>query len=250
MAAISKARSLIDMVQPRYGVVVAALIFEEALMSNDYIPQGDDTFLQWIRNLIAYVLLHAERMAIPAGAIGVLQPLLAEFETAFEKMADPNHGKLDTQRKNETRDALKTATRAFVMGYITYNPNVTDDDRREMGTPIHSKTHTPAPIPKERPIIDTVAVDNRQIAVDIREISGDKRGKPAGMHGVEILLEVRDDAPPLAEDLRHSTFTTRMRMVHTFTEAERGKRVYFVARWESNSNKKGPWSDIISAIIP
>jgi hypothetical protein len=41
-----------------------------------------------------------------------------------------------------------------------------------------------------------------------------------------------------------------MRMLYTFTEAERGKRAYFVARWESNSNKKGPWSDIVSAIIP
>jgi hypothetical protein len=219
-------------------------------MSNDYIPAGDDAFLSWIRNLIAYVLLHADRMAIPAGAIALLQPLLAAFEAAYEKMADPNHGPLDTQRKNETRDELKTAARAFVMGYITYNPNVTDDDRRAMGTPIHDKNRTPAPIPEERPIIDTVAVDNRQIAVDIRELAGDKRGKPAGMHGAEILFEIRDDQPPVAEDLRHSSFTTKMRMVYTFTEAERGKRVYFVARWESNSNKKGPWSDMVSAIIP
>jgi hypothetical protein len=219
-------------------------------MSTDYIPQGDDAFLQWARNLLEYAAAHADAMGIAAGTLAPLQPLLAAYETAFEKMADPNHGALDTQRKNETRNALKTAIRAFVMGFITYNPSVTDDDRREMGTPIHDKVHTPAPIPATRPIIDTAAVDNRQVAVDLREAGGNKRGKPAGVHGAEILYEIRDEPPAVAEDLRHSSFATKTRMLYTFTEADRGKRVYFAARWENTSGKKGPWSDVVTAIIP
>jgi hypothetical protein len=70
------------------------------------------------------------------------------------------------------------------------------------------------------------------------------------VHGAEILYEIRDDAPALAEDLRHSSFATKTRMVYTFTEAERGKKVYFAARWENTRGEKGPWSDVVSAIIP
>jgi hypothetical protein len=220
------------------------------IMAADYIPKPDDAFLNWVKHLLEYAEANAVRMAIAAGTLSALEPLLAAYETAFAKMADPNHGVLDTQRKNETRDALKTAIRAFVMGYITYNPNVTDDDRREMGTPIHSKTRTRAPIPATRPIIDTAAVDNRQVAVYLRELAGDKRGKPVKVHGAQILYEIRDEPPAVAEDLRHSSFATITTMVYTFTEAERGKRVYFAARWENSGGKKGPWSDVISAIIP
>jgi hypothetical protein len=95
-----------------------------------------------------------------------------------------------------------------------------------------------------------VAVDNRQVAVYLRELAGDKRGKPTKVHGAQILYEIRDEPPAVAEDLRHSSFATITTMVYTFTEAERGKRVYFAARWENSSGKKGPWSDVISAIIP
>jgi hypothetical protein len=200
-------------------------------MAKDYIPKPDDARLNWARNLLTYATAHADTMAIATGTLTPLDTLLTAYQEAFEKMADPNHGVLDTQRKNEARDALTTALRSFVMGYITYNPNVTDDDRREMGTPIHDKTHTAAPVPTTRPVIDTAAVDNRQVAVDLRELDGDKRGKPDGVHGAEILYEIRDAPPALAADLRHSSFATKTRMVYTFTEAERGEKVYFAARY-------------------
>jgi hypothetical protein len=35
-----------------------------------------------------------------------------------------------------------------------------------------------------------------------------------------------------------------------FDEADRGKRVYFCLRWETNTSLKGPWGEIYSAIIP
>jgi hypothetical protein len=90
------------------------------------------------------------------------------------------------------------------MGYITYNPNVTDDDRREMATPIHSATRT---------IIDTAALDNRQVVVYLRELDGDKRGKSAKVHGAQILYEIRDNPPAVADDLRHLSLATKASMV-------------------------------------
>jgi hypothetical protein len=33
-------------------------------------------------------------------------------------------------------------------------------------------------------------------------------------------------------------------------EADRGKRVYFALRWESITNRKGPWSEVYFAVIP
>jgi hypothetical protein len=61
---------------------------------------------------------------------------------------------------------------------------------------------------------------------------------------------ITDTPPANVRDLIHSNFTTRSPLEMTFEEEQRGKRVYFAVRWESGTVKKGPTSDILSAIIP
>jgi hypothetical protein len=59
------------------------------------------------------------------------------------------------------------------------------------------------------------------------------------------------DTPPVhVKELTHSEFATKNPLDLSFDEDQRGKRVYFAARWESGTVKKGPESDIFSAVIP
>ena len=46
--------------------------------------------------------------------------------------------------------------------------------------------------------------------------------------------------PASIEALTHSDFDTASPFTLTFDESDRGKRVYFCLRWESNTNLKGP----------
>jgi hypothetical protein len=39
-------------------------------------------------------------------------------------------------------------------------------------------------------------------------------------------------------------------IVLRFEEDERGKRVYYAARWINNTSQSGPWSGIESAFVP
>jgi hypothetical protein len=52
------------------------------------------------------------------------------------------------------------------------------------------------------------------------------------------------------EDLIHSAFDTRSPFTLSFDENQRGKTVYFCLRWENTRGEKGPWSEIVSGIIP
>jgi hypothetical protein len=57
--------------------------------------------------------------------------------------------------------------------------------------------------------------------------------------------------PPVKiEELLHSAFATKNPLELVFDEDQRGKRVYFAVRWESGTVKKGPESEIYSAVIP
>jgi hypothetical protein len=45
-------------------------------------------------------------------------------------------------------------------------------------------------------------------------------------------------------------FDTRSPYTFRFEENQRGQTVFFCLRWENTTGQKGPWSEIVSAIIP
>jgi hypothetical protein len=76
------------------------------------------------------------------------------------------------------------------------------------------------------------------------------RGKPDKAHGAEIRRSLLDHDPADENELTAGGFDTASPFTLTFSESQRGKRVYFVLRRESHTSLKGPWRGIYSAIIP
>jgi hypothetical protein len=70
------------------------------------------------------------------------------------------------------------------------------------------------------------------------------------VHGTELVWLIADAPPKETEELVHSAFATRSPLELTFKESERGKRIYYAARWETGTVKKGKFSDILSAVVP
>jgi hypothetical protein len=56
--------------------------------------------------------------------------------------------------------------------------------------------------------------------------------------------------PASVTDLPHSEFCNETPQTFTFRDDQRGKTVWFCCRWETTNNKKGPWGELMSAIIP
>jgi hypothetical protein len=48
----------------------------------------------------------------------------------------------------------------------------------------------------------------------------------------------------------HSSFATHPPFSLPFDLADTGKRLWYAARWENTTGQKGPWSEIMSVIIP
>jgi hypothetical protein len=78
----------------------------------------------------------------------------------------------------------------------------------------------------------------------------EKKAKPFGVHGAEARWDMLDNPPAHVEDLKHSAFSTKPPLILTFEENDRGKRVYICLCWENTKGEKGPWGEIMSAIIP
>ncbi|MDR0525976.1 MAG: hypothetical protein LBG90_08935 [Spirochaetaceae bacterium] len=219
-------------------------------MANDYIPSSDSAFLEWAKTLIGYVQPKLQSFNIPAEAFPPLQAELTAYSAAFSAAQNPNRGKVDVLNKNEARDALKGNLRTFVKAYLAYNPALSDADKEKMGLPLHNNPRTPAPVPASVPELEVDTSVIRHIAVHFRDAGSDRRGKPPHVHGAELRWAILDRPPQSVEDLVKSVFDTASPYTFAFDEADRGKAVYFCPCWENGKGEKGPYGEIVKAIIP
>jgi hypothetical protein len=180
-----------------------------------------------------------------------LLPKKNDWDVAWMAYVDPaTRTPLITFTKTEKRVTYEKSLRKLVKN-LQGNTHVTDDDLRGMGIAIPSSSRRPAPVALTYPDYDIDSSTIRRLVVNFYD-QGQKRskGKPTGQHGAEIRWAMRDTPPTSLKDLINSSFDTRSPFVLDFDESDRGKTVYFCLCWENTRGEKGPWSEILSAVIP
>jgi hypothetical protein len=216
----------------------------------DYIPHRDGKFLEWVKNLLSYILAHALAWGLDPSTYAELQRLLSVFETAYEKAEAPNRGSADVLAKNESRNALKKAARKYVKEYLINNHLVTDEDRKLMKLPIHDTKPTPAPVSTTPPKAVVKQPSPAVIEIHFQDTESETKSKPPGQSGAEVAWLISDEKPADWDNLIHSSFCTRSPLRLSFKATDRGKTLYFALRWQNTRGLKGPWSEIESTIIP
>ncbi|MDR3334302.1 MAG: hypothetical protein LBT13_05375 [Treponema sp.] len=219
-------------------------------MAGDYIPHADEAFLEWSKNLVTYTAAHLTDFSVNQTALTPIQALVTTYEMAYTTAANPNRGKVDVMAKNQARDALKAALRVFIKAYLTYNPLVSSTDKEHMVLPLHDRAHSPVPPPSTIPEAELDSSVIRRVTVHFKDSGSSKRGKPKGVHGIELRWALLDAPPAAVTDLTNSAFDTATPYTFTFNETERGKGLYLCPRWENNKGEKGPWGEIVKAIVP
>ncbi|MDR1553335.1 MAG: hypothetical protein LBS69_07730 [Prevotellaceae bacterium] len=220
-------------------------------MSTDFIPKTDSKFAVWLKTLNNYLSAKATEWNIPQAEIRELDTLAADFDAALETAENPStRTKVTIQAKNDARHAAESKTRTLLKAYVTYNPAVTDPDRDAMGLPIHKTTRTPVPVPHTVPEAEVRLPSPAVVEIHFRDSESEHKSKPEGVHGAEIAWAILDTPPVDWKQLIRSSFDTHTPLRLTFEGTERGKTLYFALRWENTRGDKGPWSEIVSAIIP
>jgi hypothetical protein len=219
--------------------------------THDFIPKNDRSFLAWVQNFSSILPYHAADWNIPQEEINALHALTVNFETKLNLAETPDtRTTVSIYAKKEARKETETKARAIVKAYIAYNPAVSNDARLAMQVPVHKTTRTPVPPPTELTEYEVDTSIIRQLTVNFHASGSTKKAKPEGVHGAEIRWAILG-APPLSlDELTHSSFDTRTPFTLVFDENQRGKTVYFCLCWENTTGAKGPWSEIVNAIIP
>ncbi|MDR1524891.1 MAG: hypothetical protein LBS79_06510 [Tannerella sp.] len=142
---------------------------------------------------------------------------------------------------------LEKTIRHDIKEFLNYNRALTDGDREALGLPIYKTGRTPSKVAGEHPSYEIDSSEIRQLTI---HFFGQGKKKPEGQHGAEIRWVILQEPPQSIDELIHSAFDTHTPFTLAFDEKQRGEKVYFILRWENTRGEKGPWSEIVSAVIP
>lgn len=154
-------------------------------------------------------------------------------------------------------DDLKDAEEAFFPVYRTFyamvkaSALVTNGQLEEMGfPPRRSGGNAHHPVDKTFIDLNVVPIGNLVLNVAFEDRDTGKSNVPYYLTGAVIYYFISDTPITSQELLAYSRLATRSPFELVFDPTERGKTVYLAARWQNRRGELGPWSEIVSAVIP
>jgi hypothetical protein len=227
-----------------------------------WLKQGHEAFYEQINRTVMFLTSSENRTRLgfvathPNGAWldGTFLPAYMVYTSAYSSWRDPS-----TRTPIIVRD-LEDAEKAIRLLYkvlreiLSAAPYVSNSDLLAMALPERSgDSRKPAPVARVYPVIVALTTMLRHLIFNFFTMDSEnkpRKHKPDGQHGVEVCWVISSAPVVNTDDLVHSAFSTTTELDLPFTGDDRGKTVYFAARWENTRGEKGPWSPIESAIIP
>jgi hypothetical protein len=227
------------------------------MKTKETIPKKQEDFYMFQIAIMMAVLKNMIEWKLDTEWINtLLAPARIEYETAYQHWKDIN------TRTVEIKNRLKAARKNYekllrklvkMLKASTHIPENEMDNMHIAGGTGGGNPRNPKPTDPPAARIDTAL---RCWLIIYFGIVGEAllghvlRGKPKGVHGAEIIWAILPEPPKHHSELIHSAFCTSSPFRLEFDESDRGKTVYLCIRWENTTGEKGPWTEILSAIIP
>jgi hypothetical protein len=206
--------------------------------------------------------LMQKRLRTAADANVTLWGLDQQWMTnVFDPAADYRNGKyaayIDPLVRTPLITAEKTAARkayephvSLLVKALRYNTRLTEDQRLELELADYDTSPSAPSVLHSWPVAVITPVGPGILRIDWHDSLTGKKAKPEHVHGTEIRRGIFATPPRSAEDIQHSEFSTRTPYFLESDLSLRGQTVYLCFRWEDTRGQKGPWSEILSAVIP
>jgi hypothetical protein len=211
--------------------------------------KSDEEFLDGAETSYTFLDANYERLGLKNPGPKLAEPL-ANYRTALAAAKDKNTGVAATNHKNATRKVLKDAFIAY--GNLNmYNPNVTDEDKRNALWHIR-KTPSSITPPDTVPVVVVLLASARRLIFKYYAKVGAKRmGKPNKSLSFVVYWVISDTRPTDLDQLVHRITDTNPPLEIDFKESDRGKKLWFVTCWAIEHEAiEGPKSEMEFVIIP
>lgn len=214
-----------------------------------YLPRKDSELVTWAENFVLRLAAFAAAWGIPMDEVDRVRMAFDAYRELYRQTKSPDRTSVIVAQKNEARETLTGLIRGMVE-FRLKNPIITDDQLISLGLHVKDKTLTPVPPPDKSPKVNLRVVANRCIEVMFQDQDTTSKAKPTGWPGVVVAYAILSTPPANQDELTHTVLATRTPYILEFKEEDRGKIVYIALRWQNTKGQVGPWSELMSTIVP
>jgi hypothetical protein len=217
----------------------------------DYVPSRQAEYRDWVDDFVAKLVASPTTYGFVASDLTPLSAALSAFDSAFDLAVDPATRTRGVVNDKEVKRASLTALIRSFARRIQANPAVTDQQKIDLGLPIHDADPSAGGEPTTRPVMSVVGAVNNDVVVRIvDELTPTRRGKPAGTIGAYFYSHVGPTpAPSDPEQLSFEGMATRGEFTISFNPEDAGKTITLLACWVGPTGKSGPMGAPVMTII-
>jgi hypothetical protein len=205
------------------------------------------------KNAIELCTTNAIPWKISVDRLTKMGPLRADYELKYSVTNNPS-----TQSPGATA-AREASWSIYVVALVDlYDHDILNNDDipadGKDALHIHHTTSgggTSASAPTTTPMVTLTAEEISVLHVVFSDsATPGSHSKPANVAFCEISYKIDAPAPTDPVECSNRANIARSHEAIVFTPAQRGKTVYAFARWVNRNGKFGPWSGMVTAIIP
>jgi hypothetical protein len=225
-------------------------------MAGDYIPFSDADFSLWVNNYVTtFQDITVQLGFLPADATALASKLTA-FTTALGELATAQAAaKVAVTQKDQARAALESSVRSFTRR-LQANPAVGPALKQQLGVTVPDTSPSPnLTPPASRPVAVVDTSERLRHTIKFADAATPtSRAKPKGIKGCEIWVKIGTPPSDITgggdpKDLTFVALDTATPYLAEYASTDGGKTAYYLLRWISTRDEKGPWSETVEATI-
>jgi hypothetical protein len=178
-----------------------------------------------------------------------LATLSSAYTAAYNTAVDPvTRTKAKIAAKNAKKLQLVQNLRDLNR-FVQATKTVSDEQKIEIGFPVYALP-TPINPPTTAPVIKSITTNNRLSKMKIRDLEGERRGRPTGVQGALVMSFVGETPPADITSWRIEGLTTRTDFEITWSPSIPAfSQVWVTAAWYSPRGMAGPMCSPIAVAL-
>ena len=188
---------------------------------------------------------------LPADLVASIAAMKSDWDAAYGLTANR---KTSSPAATAARNALLLVYRDLVdrvmHDYIVGNDAVSEADKTAFGIHLRNTGRVRLVQPSTVPVLE---IDNRFISAHCLRFHDSatplSRGRAASAAYCEVWYKIGGPAPAGTDETMFRLTVTRSGRMLRYNPEDKGKYVYYFARWINRKGEQGPWSEMATAVV-
>jgi len=216
------------------------------------IPSGPSAQHGFAANAVKLVTINAKDWGVSDAKVTKLTASFTDYDTKYSVTNNPiTRSPAATTARNTAWEVVNIDLNDVYKHDLLNNDAITSADKEALHIHVSAGGGAITPAPTTTPIVSLTSEEIGALHVVYSDSSAPgTHYKPDNVVFCELYYQIGGTAPVTPAECNQSANISRSHAPLQFAPENRGKAVYAFARWVNRNGKTGPWSGMVTALVP